>query len=340
MVITGIVSAPVFLALILLQSASVFGQKTVIPADENPSRAVRIPLEPVAVPASAETERTATEKKPLPAQNTTGTDPSDPATNAKAKAEDLVSKPQTDFRKNLVRDQKAIWSSPFRLTRRDLKWLIPFGLATAALIATDRSTTSLVSHTGTLQPFSQGVGHAAKSSVIIAFGTYFYGRHVKDKRLEETGVLAVEALINTAVVTGITKFITKRARPNIDGGKGVFFTHGYSFPSGHSAYTWTVATIVASEYNDRPMIKYGAYAIATVIAASRYSGRAHFLSEVVIGTAIGFGMGKFTFRKHHQNRVYDPAGEDVSTHFNPIPTFAPYFSARTANYGGSLKWTF
>src|SRR5437773_6120139 len=44
------------------------------------------------------------------------------------------------FFKNILDDQKVIWTSPFHLHGRDARWLAPLGLGTAALIATDRRT--------------------------------------------------------------------------------------------------------------------------------------------------------------------------------------------------------
>src|SRR5256714_13782899 len=45
-----------------------------------------------------------------------------------------------EFIKNVMRDQKAIWTAPFHLHERDGRWLAPIGLGTAALIATDQQT--------------------------------------------------------------------------------------------------------------------------------------------------------------------------------------------------------
>lgn len=44
------------------------------------------------------------------------------------------------FFKNILRDQRAIWTSPFHLSRGDAKWAVPLGLSTAALLATDQET--------------------------------------------------------------------------------------------------------------------------------------------------------------------------------------------------------
>src|SRR5258705_6942092 len=39
---------------------------------------------------------------------------------------------------NILRDQKALWASPFHIKRKNVKWWIAMGAVTGALIATDR----------------------------------------------------------------------------------------------------------------------------------------------------------------------------------------------------------
>ena len=43
-----------------------------------------------------------------------------------------------DLPKNILRDQKAIWTSPLHIDRNNAKWWVLFGAGTAALIATDK----------------------------------------------------------------------------------------------------------------------------------------------------------------------------------------------------------
>src|SRR6185369_12130772 len=38
---------------------------------------------------------------------------------------------------NILHDQQAIWTSPLHLKKKDAQWLVPLGLTTAGLIATD-----------------------------------------------------------------------------------------------------------------------------------------------------------------------------------------------------------
>src|SRR5690242_8769896 len=45
---------------------------------------------------------------------------------------------ESRFFRNILRDQRAIWTFPFRAGRDDMKWLVPLGLSAATLAATDR----------------------------------------------------------------------------------------------------------------------------------------------------------------------------------------------------------
>src|ERR1044072_1022308 len=47
---------------------------------------------------------------------------------------------ERDFFKNILRDQKAIWTAPVHLERSDMKWVVPGGIGLMALFATDRMT--------------------------------------------------------------------------------------------------------------------------------------------------------------------------------------------------------
>ena len=47
---------------------------------------------------------------------------------------------ERQFFKNILADQKAIWTSPFHLHCRDSRWMAPLALGTAALMTTDRSS--------------------------------------------------------------------------------------------------------------------------------------------------------------------------------------------------------
>src|ERR1041385_1524426 len=47
---------------------------------------------------------------------------------------------EKEFFKNILRDQKAIWTAPLHLHRVDAKWILPSSIGAMALITTDRIT--------------------------------------------------------------------------------------------------------------------------------------------------------------------------------------------------------
>src|SRR2546425_5965943 len=98
------------------------------------------------------------------------------------------------FLVNILDDQRAIWTSPFRLRGSDAKWLAPLGLSTVALIATDRHTSGkLVEHGDNLNRLRISKDVSRLGSFYSTAGTaavlYLAGRVTHNDRLRETGLL-------------------------------------------------------------------------------------------------------------------------------------------------------
>lgn len=248
-----------------------------------------------------------------------------------------------EFVKNIARDQKAIWTSPFRIKADDVPWVAGFAATTAALIATDRHTSAWVSQNGSLSPVSRYVswGGTAYADAGIAGAFYFIGRATDNDRARETGLLSAEAFIDSGIVAQVLKYAADRPRPNFDNGRGTFFNGGVSFPSGHATSAWSVATVIAYEYWDHPAIRYGAFAAAAMVAMSRYSGRNHFLSDVFVGSAIGFYTGRYVYHAHHVDPSA-PGGDSalLKKTTKLIPAILPLYDRRSMTYGGKLAWSF
>lgn len=247
--------------------------------------------------------------------------------------------PENKFFKNIIEDQKLIWTSPFRLKADDAKLLTPLGLGTGVLIATDRTTSSWVSTRGSLPAVGRHVswGGSGYATAGVAGAFYIAGRATGNYRARETGVLAAEALIDSGVVTSVLKYSFRRERPNAGLGKGRFFVGGQSFPSGHSTAAWSVATVIAKEYDTKPLVKYAAYTGAALVAMSRHSGRNHFLSDVLVGSSIGYLAGKFVYSKRH---VPDGAGGSaIPNHLTRlVPLIVPVYDRRSHASGARLTW--
>lgn len=256
-------------------------------------------------------------------------------------------KREKQFFKNVLKDQRVIWTSPFRLQGKDAKWISLFGSMTTALIATDRLTSDLVEPAGALGSVSKHIswGGTIYAAGGIAAAFYFTGRATNNARARETGILSAQALLDSGIVVGVIKYITQRPKPNIAGGRGHFFQGDMSFlsfPSGHSASAWSIAAVISYEYKDRPKVRYGVLAAAMAVSIARFTGRTHFISEVLIGSAIGFYTGRYVYHTYHvptKDPNSAPALPPKKT-TKLMPMIIPLYDARTSTYGGRAVWTF
>lgn len=233
-----------------------------------------------------------------------------------------------EFFKNILRDQKAIWTAPFHLERRDMKWVIPAGVGFMALVTTDRITGDDIFTSNRQVRVSQDVSYAGSVYGLGAVATTFYliGRKKDNYRARETGLLSAEALIDGMLASGAVKIVTQRARPIAGNERSEFFDGGSSFPSGHSTQAWAVAAVIASEYKDRPAVQIAAYGIASAVSVARFTVKKHYLSDVVAGSALGFGIGRFVYNAHHR----ESGGL----------TITPQFNRQARQYGVALTWNF
>ena len=120
-----------------------------------------------------------------------------------------------DFFKNVLRDQKAIWTSPAHVHRNDAPWLFMLGMTAGGFLATDRATgDDMATHTGQLDA-SRIISYAGSIYGVGAAAGSFYlmGRATHNQRARETGILATEAIIDSGIVVTALKEITQRARP-------------------------------------------------------------------------------------------------------------------------------
>ena len=249
---------------------------------------------------------------------------------------------ESEFFKNVLRDQKAIWTAPFRLHGRDARWLAPLSLGTAALIATDRRTGDEVAESTGQLNVSRIVsyGGSAYGAGGVAAAFYLFGRARHDERARETGLLGAEALIDSAIVVTALKEITQRGRPLSGRDRSEFFDRGSSFPSGHSIEAWSLAAVIASEYHDHRWVQIGAYGIASAVSLSRFTGQKHYLSDVLVGSAAGYGIGRYVYRTHHRVKTVSGDEEESRSRSKLFPVIAPVYSRRARDYGVALAWSF
>ena len=202
--------------------------------------------------------------------------------------------------RNLFQDQKSFWTTPFHMTDSDLHLVVPLAFAGAALIASDTAiekhvptNPSTVSHAVTAS--NAGLGAMAG----IGGGMFLLGHYANNDQERETGILSGEAGIDALLDTEVFKYAFGRERPFTGSGKGHFFQGGTSFPSEHAAISWAIASVIAHEYPG-PLTQFLAYGLATGVGAARIVGHQHFASDVLIGSALGWYLGRQVFRSHSQ----------------------------------------
>jgi membrane-associated phospholipid phosphatase len=175
----------------------------------------------------------------------------------------------------------------------------------------------------------------------LATTSYLIGRWSDNPRLRKTGLLGTEALADSVIVYSVLKKVTQRPRLLEDGGRGRFFKGGESFSSGHATNAWSFAIVVAYEYKDRPLVRWSAYGLATAVSISRYTGRKHFLSDVLVGSTIGYGIGRYVYRTHHDPSLDRPNGQTTqTTRSKLLPLITPRYDRRSRDYGVALTWSF
>jgi len=206
---------------------------------------------------------------------------------------------------NLLKDQGAIWSSPARIREKDFSYLLPLGLMATVAMTTDHQVMSeKVSQDKTFNDKNTKASNVLVSPFIAApVVMYGVGHLAHSNHARETGILSGEALVDSLVVEQGMKLIFMRERPTVDGARGKFFQTSVgvdgSFPSNHSMLAWSSAAVLAEEYPSR-LNTLALYGIATGVSVTRVLGQQHFPSDVLVGSAFGWMIGHYIFKKHHR----------------------------------------
>ena len=232
---------------------------------------------------------------------------------------------------NVWLDQKAIWTSPFRIRSDDAVWWAGFGAVTAAAILTDRRTTHALDNSAGQIRWADNVSRIGAAYTIFpeVAGFYLWGIFAGNQKARETGVLSGEALIDGLIVVEVLKAVAGRNRPNAGMKPGNFFAGGASFPSGHSMETFALASVIAHEYRNRKWVPWVAYGLAGVVGTARFGARQHYASDVIAGSAMGFFIGRYVVNTHEAH-----AGHH---HGAIVGKLMPMLEPSTATYGLSVR---
>jgi membrane-associated phospholipid phosphatase len=256
-----------------------------------------------------------------------------PSPQSESQAGDLTL-PPVDLKslpRNLFIDQKNFWLSPFHMTESQLHWAVPVAFVGAAFLASD---TAIENH---VPQNPSTVSHAVTASnagAVALVGTgaamFLWGHVTNDDQQRETGLLSGEAGIDAFADAELLKYAFGRERPYTGSGKGHFFSGGTSFPSEHAAASWAIASVIAHEYPG-PLTELLAYGVAGGVSAARVIGHQHFATDALVGSAMGWYIGRQVFRTHSHYSDADVArygtfrkGEDEETARQPENMGSPY----------------
>ncbi len=205
--------------------------------------------------------------------------------------------------RNILHDQRGIWTAPVHMSDRSAVMGLLFFAAAGAVGSQD--TPFMRNHftdLNTAKHANTASNGLAGLFVAVPVAYYGIGYMHHNSRYEQTGIMAGEAMVNSAAIVELMKIASRRERPGVDNAQGKFFQPGTgfnsSFASEHSAIAWSSATVLASSQKNR-FVKLGIYGLAAGVSMSRVVGRDHFPSDVLVGSAVGWAIGRYVYRHHH-----------------------------------------
>ena len=140
----------------------------------------------------------------------------------------------------------------------------------------------------------------AEYSVVLSAGLLAGGLAFGDRGTRDAGRDAVEASILTGLLSNaVLKPAFGRERPYESDGAAVFrpISSNASFPSGHTAQAFTVATVLAMR-SDGWAVPTLCYTVASLVAVSRVYQQAHFPSDTFAGAVLGNAVARFVVNRH------------------------------------------
>jgi membrane-associated phospholipid phosphatase len=210
--------------------------------------------------------------------------------------------------RNLFVDQKNLVTAPFHMSYSQWQWTVPIGFATAAMLASDTAAERHVPMNPATVSHAQTASTAGVAALAgVGAGMYLWGYATNRDQPRETGLLAGEAAIDALIDAEAVSYIFGRERPFAGNGRGRFFQGGSCFPSAHAAISWAIASVIAHEYPGL-FTQALAYGVATGIGAARIIGHQHFASDVVVGSALGWYLGREVFRLRKSKPVVGTLG--------------------------------
>jgi hypothetical protein len=154
----------------------------------------------------------------------------------------------------------------------------------------------------------------------LQLGAGISGYQAKNTPIDQAGIFVLGTGIYAVTTQGLKASITE---PRPDGTEK-------TFSSGHTATAFFGATVLAHEYREtHPELVIAGYTLATATGAFRIANNRHWLTDVLMGSAIGIASAELAYilYPHVKNKVQ----KLQKKYFTFTPQMAP------AYYGASMS---
>jgi len=247
-------------------------------------------------------------------------------------SEEGEGKKKHSFFSEFLKEEKIIWTSPARIRKKDALFLGGLALTTALIIKNDEYIIEKIKKFAlanpgvkTLGSYLSPLGSAPVDAGLIGI-FYLGGAIFKNDRIKETALLSLKSLIHAILVSQVIKLVFRRQRPDYRDGVDHWFNSGIgkefrSFTSGHTAQVWSIASVVAGMYRDKPMIPILSYSLAALSGLSRVTENEHWTSDVLTGAVLGYLIGRMVIKRRRSRVLLLPELNGNRTGINIVFSF-------------------
>ena len=176
----------------------------------------------------------------------------------------------------------------------NLKWELPVLAATFVMVNFGDTPASRQINNLHMENVANTFSNVGLYSELgLAGGLYAVGcaKHRSNMRL--AGQEALEAAGSALAIDSVFKIVSNRVRPDRFQAQGNFWdAGGRSFASGHAAMSFAVASVLA-KHTDSRWKKVALYGLAGAVSFARFPAKKHFLSDILVGSAIGYVTGTY-----------------------------------------------
>ncbi len=156
---------------------------------------------------------------------------------------------------------------------------------------------------------------------LLGIGMFGGGWALDDEWTRVTGRMLLQSQIYSTFITHLLKTILGRARPDRDEGKDRFLFFRFdnahwSHPSGHATSAFALSSTLSRRVGSLPLSVL-LYSLATVTVVQRIMADRHWLSDTVVGAAIGTVIGLAVVQAEEAREQARAEDIPVSAGFSP-----------------------